>query len=192
MSEWMATTTQVGLAKLIDQFGMRAPGSQCIDAGIELYGRLHAAVTKYLPDQFVGTRIAIEDDLRAEVSELMRSYLDAQMAQNSFGDCDRNGSLTPWLASVRHEQFVWLPADNGGRDLAPINMDTIGQKRRQLEFEPGRVLSFFCAEGEKRRLSWPLWPVQVHVERDRTQIRHAQRGMQKDIDRQSKSRNAGP
>jgi hypothetical protein len=34
--------------------------------------------------------------------------------------------------------------------------------------------------------------VQVHVERDRTQIRHAQRGMQKDIDRQSKSRNAGP
>jgi hypothetical protein len=33
---------------------------------------------------------------------------------------------------MRDEQIVRLAADNGGRDLVAINLQTVGQKSRQL------------------------------------------------------------
>jgi len=106
------------------------------------------------------------------------------MAQNRFVDCDRNGCLTPRLASVRDEQCVWLAADHGGRDLVPINLDAIRQKSWQLEFESGGILGFLSAEREKRQLSRTLRPVKVGVELNRAQISHAQGDMDKNVDRQ--------
>ena len=127
-----ATTAQVGFAKRVDQFSVRPTGPQGVDARIEFRGGLHATVAQHLPDQFVGTRIAIKDKFCAQMPELMRCDLHTQMPQNRFVDCDGNVCLTFWLADARNEQPVWLAADNGGRDLVAINLQTVGQKSRQL------------------------------------------------------------
>ena len=114
---------------------MSAPGAAGIDAGIEVCRRLHVLVAQQLPDQFVCSRVRVEDDFGREMPELMRCQLHSQKPMNSLhyrcGDC----LLRPRLACPGDKDRIRALADDCRRNLITIGVETFGEHRRDLVFE---------------------------------------------------------
>jgi hypothetical protein len=102
-----------------------APGSERIDAGIEVGGCLHVLVTEQLSDGLERARVRVQDDLGREVPELMRRKLQSQVLEDGFFDQVGDCLLHPWLAGGCHKQGVRALADDRRGDLRSVGPEAI-------------------------------------------------------------------
>ena len=86
------------------------------------------------------------------------------MPQNGLLDGDLNRSLGSRLAPQGDEHRIGTLADHRGGNLVAIDLEAVGEHRRNLELEWDIILGFVAPECEECRFAAPLRPVQMLVE----------------------------
>src|SRR4051812_38150600 len=86
-----------------DQRGVTSPGPARIRPGVEPRCRLVIAMAEQLAHMLVSAGVVVERDLSAEVPELMRGHVNANVAQYGLLDRNPQGCDGPWCAVPRDE-----------------------------------------------------------------------------------------